>query len=202
MPFKNNPPAYGVWASMKDRCKNRNCRSWPNYGGRGIGYCERWESYSEWAKDMLPRLPGFSLERIDNDADYSPENCYWADKKAQQRNRRVAAYVEIEGVRYRAIELAEQIGVKADTIIDRARRGMTYDEVMFSGRYVDTSGFSAGTSARIAKARDRTHCKRGHPYETYASFTPQGWRTCRECHRQKVARQMAAKRARVPAGQR
>jgi hypothetical protein len=194
MPFKKNPPAYTVWASMKDRCRNPNNPAWANYGGRGIGYCSQWERYSNWAADMLPRLPGFSLERIDNNAGYSPCNCYWADKKTQQRNQRRAVFVEIEGVRHRAIELAERFGVKTDTIVARAAKGMSFAEVTFQGRYVDISGVPAAVAARVAAQRARTHCKRGHELTDANTYiTKQGWRNCRKCHAEKAARQRKAK---------
>lgn len=139
---------------------------------------------------MLPRIPGHSLERIDNNAGYSPCNCYWADRKTQQRNQRRAVFVEIEGVRHRAIELAEQFGMKSDTIVARASKGMTLAEVTFQGRYVDVSGIPAAVEARIAKSRARTACKRGHALTDENVYTsPQGWRTCRRCHADKVALQ-------------
>lgn len=190
------PPAYTAWASMKDRCTNPNNRAWSNYGGRGIGVCDRWKSYANFAQDMLPRLPGYSLERINNERGYSPCNCYWASRKAQQRNRRCTRVVEIEGETYRAADLAERFGLKTDTIVKRAKLGMTMAQVGQRGRHHNPTQHLAANAAVKAKAQNKTHCRRGHeltPANTYV--TKQGWRTCRHCHADKVARQRVAKAA-------
>lgn len=86
---KSNPDEYRAWNLMKRRCYNKNDDSYSLYGGRGIKVCERWkESFANFLEDMGKKPKGFSLDRIDADKDYSPENCRWADWWTQQRNRR------------------------------------------------------------------------------------------------------------------
>lgn len=80
---------YKSWSSAKERCYNINNGDYPEYGGRGITVCDRWlNSFESFLEDMGERPKGFSLDRIDTDKGYSPENCRWADAKTQAYNRR------------------------------------------------------------------------------------------------------------------
>jgi hypothetical protein len=189
MPFKKSPPYYSVWASMLGRCRNPNYHQFADYGGRGIRVCERWKSYKNFAADMGPRPPGMTLDRISNDGNYEPGNCRWATRREQQRNRRKAVYVTIDGQRYRAIELSDMSGLKTDTIVERANRGLSYDEVMSPERRHNLSGLAIGGKASGAKQQAKTHCKNGHLMdERNTRFTKEGWRNCRACARIKEAK--------------
>lgn len=73
---------------MRTRCRNPKGAGYPEYGGRGIKICERWDIFENFLADLGPRPRGTSLERREVDGDYEPDNCYWATDSQQMLNRR------------------------------------------------------------------------------------------------------------------
>lgn len=96
-PVRIRSPEYRSWCNMRTRCFYKNDKHYKDYGGRNIGICDRWlNSFQCFLEDMGSRPPGTSLDRIDNDKGYSPENCRWATPKEQANNRRPIRIIRLK----------------------------------------------------------------------------------------------------------
>jgi predicted DNA-binding protein (UPF0251 family) len=114
-------PEYAIWASMKDRCENFNNQSYTEYGGRGITVCQRWsESFIAFIGDVGKRPnKNLSLDRIDNEGNYEPNNCRWATSKTQMQNTRRNRFVPTDGKSLVLAETARKVGIHKGTLRSR-----------------------------------------------------------------------------------
>jgi|LakMenE18May11ns_1017448.scaffolds.fasta_scaffold9687854_1 hypothetical protein len=117
-------PLYAVWNMMKSRCNNPKNKSYPRYGERGIKVCSEWEiSFENFWNDMFASWsPGMTLERVDNDKGYSPDNCIWANRKLQARNTRRNVIINTPSGPLTIAEASEKYGIKQSTIWMRINR--------------------------------------------------------------------------------
>lgn len=109
---------YSSWQAMKGRCLDSGNKDYPRWGGRGITVCKEWiDSFEKFYRDVGPRPPGTTLDRIDNRKGYEPGNVRWATAREQQRNRRTSYRWFIRGLQFdTAADAAAYFGVSDQTI--------------------------------------------------------------------------------------
>lgn len=126
------------------------------YGGRSISVCERWQnSFAAFLEDMGEKPEGMSLDRIDNDGDYCPENCRWATPKEQANNTRRTRYVTVNGERKLATAVAKGNGISPVRLAQRLQNGWSLEQAVGLESHDDPRGITVGdetmTSAQWAK---------------------------------------------------
>lgn len=119
---------------MRSRCLNKNNPAFDRYGGRGIYLCERWLDPKNFMHDMGQPIKGLTLERIDNDGPYSPENCRWATRAEQNNNKRNVRNLEIEGITKTLAEWSAESGIPRKTIWYRLKDGWPTKQAVFAQR--------------------------------------------------------------------
>lgn len=124
-------PEYGIWSGMRDRCNRPANTSYPNYGARGIKVCKRWDDFAAFLADMGPRpTPTHTIDRIDNDGDYTPGNCRWATRAEQSRNARRCKLITHAGRTMTVAEWARELGIPAPTIYGRIYLGWPEERLL------------------------------------------------------------------------
>lgn len=117
---KKGSKEYIAWAELKQRCNNPKSQQYKNYGGRGIKVCTEWEnSFEAFYKDMGDAPKGYSIDRIDVNGDYCPENCRWADSKTQQYNRRDTVKITFNGVTENLLYWSKKTGISVKNLYSR-----------------------------------------------------------------------------------
>ncbi len=125
---KTNTRIHRIWNAMKQRCTNPNCKAWKNYGGREITICDEWngkdgfENFYEWSS-LHGYTDELTIDRIDVNGNYCPENCRWVTRKEQQNNRRANVVITYNNEKHTLTEWADILGVNSATLINRHRLG-------------------------------------------------------------------------------
>lgn len=132
---------YKVWKGMRARCNNPNHSSYPTYGGKGIRVCQEWEDYSvfrSWALesgyDENAPYMSCTLDRIDRNGNYSPDNCRWVDSKTQSRNTERNVILEYGNEKYIAADLADKFGKSRHTVIEYSKNRINLEEYLSSSK--------------------------------------------------------------------
>ena len=128
-------PLYSRWAKMIERCYSPTCKSYPDYGGRGIIVCEEWRHNFWLFVDDMGKCPGqrYEIDRIDNDGPYSHTNCRWLHKSLQMQNRRTSVWTIVDGEKLSINELSRRSGVKYHTLKKRLKEGYPLEAAIYVG---------------------------------------------------------------------
>jgi hypothetical protein len=115
---RSNTTEYRIWRNIKARCTNPNDPAFHNYGERGITICPEWKtSFTAFLADMgLKPTPAHTIERIDNNLGYTPENCTWADRFQQAENRRNTRWLTHNGITKSLSQWAQERNIRRETL--------------------------------------------------------------------------------------
>ncbi len=131
---KTNSTEYMIWVTMKQRCYNFKNKQYCDYGGRGITVCDRWlgeHGFENFYEDMGPRQSKeYSIDRIDNNGNYCPENCRWTTMKIQSNNRRNSILLTYQDKTSTINEWANFLNVNYSLLYSRYYRGLTDEQIL------------------------------------------------------------------------
>lgn len=145
---------YRIWLGMKARCDRKTCNGYDNYGGRGIGYCERWNIFQNFYEDMYSTYDdNLTLDRIDGDLDYSKKNCRWVTTKQQAVNKNTNVRVTIDGINLTLSEWRDLYDLTNSMVYKRHERGeLGYSLIRPSGvRVVEGSTYGLTKPSQLIK---------------------------------------------------
>lgn len=173
--------SFANYTAMKTRCLDKRTIQYKNYGGRGIKICERWlESFDNFYADMgEPPTLDHSLDRIDNNGDYTPHNCRWATRTEQNNNNRVVRKLEYKGKILTTREWSNETGISKVAIDERIILGWPIEKILTTPAIVGRNQFGEGKLFRY-KGKDMTlkqwAVKLGVSYYTlHKRITKYGW---------------------------
>ena len=117
---------------MHERCERKDHPNYKNYGGRGIHVCDEWETYINFKEWSLSHgyEDGLSIDRIDNNGSYCPENCRFVTVKQQANNRRTNRFLEMDGILHTISEWSDITGVRYSLIYNRVQRGWSLKDAI------------------------------------------------------------------------
>lgn len=116
---KSTSKAYSSWRSMMKRCYQESHTGFKDYGGKGITVCDSWHIFENFYSDMGDPKEGMTIDRINNNGNYSPDNCKWSTKTEQNENRKVTKWLEMNGIKQTQAKWAAQLGMYPSSLARR-----------------------------------------------------------------------------------
>lgn len=134
--YNKDDSRYLIWLGMLSRCYEAVNKDYKNYGGRGIGVCTRWRSFNLFCEDMGQRpSPKHSIDRIDNNGNYCPENCRWATPICQSNNKRTNIRLTLNGETHTLAEWSRILKINTTTLSYRVRAGQSIEQILSNKDY-------------------------------------------------------------------
>ena len=155
---KSRPRLYWTWLNMIRRCENPKSPDYHRYGAIGISVCEEWHDLStflDWAYSHN-WAEGLTLDRIDNEGNYCPENCRWADRHTQCNNKRTNTFLEFNGKKQTVANWAHEHGVLPEVLYGRIESGWPVEDVIQTP-LGDTPKFKRGSSVKVVEYKGESH---------------------------------------------
>jgi len=121
---------YNIWFNLRQRCLNQKHHAYYRYGGRGISVCDEWHDFEQFYADMGDCPDGMSIDRIDNDGNYEPDNCRWSDYRQQSNNRSNNVYLEYEGKKRTIAEWSRELGIDYQRLYGYVSRGHSIGDIL------------------------------------------------------------------------
>ena len=161
-------PEYSAWMDMRSRCNNPKNMAYHLYGGRGITICSRWDDFMNFLIDIGMRPSNkHSLDRIDVNGPYSPENCRWVLREIQDNNKQNTRTITWNGEPLSMAQWERRLGLTKGVLHLRLKMGWLLDRAM---------------TEPVQRSRKRSICKRGHKMiDENIKITSQGRRLCKKC---------------------
>lgn len=158
---------YNTWGAMNGRCKNPLDRAFEHYGGRGITV--EWDTFEQFFRDMYPTYKiGLTLDRKNNDGNYSYSNCRWATAKEQANNRRTNRFITLNGVTKTTVQWCEELGIRPGTVNQRIHvYGWSNEKALL----------------KPVEPRGKGVCANGHPFDKATKRKDNKGYSCRICRK-------------------
>lgn len=170
----NRKKLYAVWNSIKQRCLNENNKAYKYYGGRGIAICKEWANdfalFEKWSMTNGYRQ-GLSIDRVDNNKGYSPQNCRWATIKTQLNNTRSNRILEYNGVKKTVAQWSREVNISNSIIVNRLNRGWSVKDALTKSSNISTWIEYNGERLRLNEWAERMNIHRS----TISSRLRYGW---------------------------
>jgi hypothetical protein len=151
MTKKSKSKIYYIWQAMLQRCYNKNNAAFKNYGDRGIFVCDRWKIFDTFLYDMGTPNQGWTLDRINNNLGYFPENCVWSKRIAQIRNRRNTKTYEVDGKYITLKEYANSKNLNYNSLKTRLQKGLPIQDVLFDGKFPNNNIYGKDKKGKFIK---------------------------------------------------